>query len=138
MKTHMSATFGCVILAVLSVSGCISRSAVVKNTFLLEAQRSGQAKKGESEVILAVQPFSITPAFQRNGIVVRISENEYAADYYNEYFVPPAVMVTGLTRQWLAESGLFNQVLSPNSTVKKGVAVALLISFFSGQKAEAR
>jgi len=117
MKVNVSAKIVCAVLAILSLSGCLSRSAVVKNTFLLETLRNGTKRESGSQEILSVQPFSIAPAFQRSNIVSRIGENEYEADYYNEYFVLPAVMVTNQTRQWLTESSLFKQVLSPGSTV---------------------
>jgi cholesterol transport system auxiliary component len=96
----------------------MSRTSVVKDTFLLEVQRSGTAVVSGSKAILSVQPFSIAPAFERNSIVSRVDENEYVADYYNEYFVSPAMMVTNQTRQWLVESHLFAHVLSPSSIVQ--------------------
>jgi cholesterol transport system auxiliary component len=119
MKISPMAKKACLILAAVSMTGCLSqRAAVTKNTFLVETRRSGQALQGDSQALLTVQPFSIAPEFQRHGIVSRVDEHEYAADFYNEYFVSPAAMVTHQTRQWLAESGLFGQVLSPSSMVQ--------------------
>ena len=105
------------LLIVLLGSGCASRTAIVKDTFLLNAQRPGASVRGASETILAVQPFSIALAFQGKGIVYRTDENQYKSDYYYEYFVSPASMITNQTRNWLSESGTFGQVLSPISSV---------------------
>ena len=71
-----------------------------------------------SKTILAVQPFSIAAAFQGKGIVYRTGEDQYESDFYHEYFVSPAPMMTEQTRNWLADSNVFGQVLSPISSVK--------------------
>ncbi len=106
------------LMMVLLYSGCASRKAIVKDTFLLDTQRSGKSVQATSEVILAVQPFSIAPAFGGKGMVYRTGENRYESDFYNEYFVSPAAMMTDQTRNWLADSGVFAQVLLPTSSVK--------------------
>ena len=105
------------LLIVLLCTGCGQRTAVVKDTFLLSAQRPGASVQSSSETVLAVQPFSIAPAFQGKGLVYRKDENQYESDYYNEYFISPASMMTNQTRNWLSESGAFGQVLSPVSSM---------------------
>jgi cholesterol transport system auxiliary component len=105
------------LLIVLLGSGCASRKAIVKDTFLLNAQRDGASVQATSETVLAVQPFSIAPAFQGKGLVYHTDENKYESDYYNEYFVSPASMMTNQTRNWLSESGVFAEVLLPISSV---------------------
>ena len=104
------------LLIILSSAGCMQRKTFVKDTFLLNAQRGDVSVQAASETILAVQPFSIAPAFQGKGLVYRTGENQYESDFYNEYFVSPAAMMTEQTRNWLAESGAFAQVLPPISS----------------------
>ena len=106
------------LIIVLLYSGCASRKAIVKDTFLLVAQRPGESIQADSETVLAVQPFSIAPAFGGKGLVYRTGENQYESDYYNEYFVSPAAMMTDQTRHWLSASGVFTQVLLPTSSVE--------------------
>ena len=106
------------LMIVLLYSGCASRKAIVKDTFLLDAQRGGASVQAASETILAVQPFSVAPAFGGKGLVYRTDENQYESDFYNEYFVSPAAMMTEQTRNWLSESGVFAQVLSPISSAE--------------------
>ena len=106
------------LLIILSSAGCMQRKNIVKNTFLLDAQRGGASVQAASETILAVQPFSIAPAFQGKGLVYRTGDNQYESDFYNEYFVSPAAMMTDQTRNWLAGSGALAQVLSPISSAE--------------------
>jgi cholesterol transport system auxiliary component len=96
----------------------MQRKNIVKETFLLDVQRGGEPVQATSETILAVQPFSIAPAFQGKGLVYRTGENQYESDFYNEYFVSPPAMMTEQTRNWLAGSGAFAQVLSPISSAE--------------------
>jgi uncharacterized lipoprotein YmbA len=98
--------------------GCAGRKSVTRDTFLLEAQWEGTKAEAGDETVLAIQPFSIAPAFQGKGLVYRTGENQYESDFYHEYFVSPAPMMTDQTRNWLSDSGVFGQVLSPISSVK--------------------
>ena len=118
MNRHTKTLMVIGLLIVLFSPGCAGRKAIVKDTFLLDAQRGGAAVQAASETILAVQPFSIAPAFQGKGLVYRTGDNQYESDFYNEYFVSPSAMMTDQTRNWLAESGAFAQVLSPISSVE--------------------
>ena len=106
------------VLIALICSGCAQREAILKDTFLLDAQRGGQSLKASPKTVLAVRPFSIAPAFQGKGLVYRTDEDQYESDFYNEYFVSPSAMMTDQTRDWLSESGVFAEVLLPVSSVK--------------------
>jgi cholesterol transport system auxiliary component len=119
MKMTMKFQLACLSLAIIGAVGCFpSRKPVVKGTFLVQARRSGSPVDSDSQESLIIQPFSIAPAFQKNSVVSRTGENEYESDFYNEYFVSPAQMITDQTRNWLADSGLFAQVLSQFSSVQ--------------------
>ena len=106
------------LLIAVICSGCAQREAILKDTFLLDAQRGGQSLKASPKTVLAVRPFSIAPAFQGKGLVYRTDEDQYESDFYNEYFVSPSAMMTDQTRDWLSESGVFAEVLLPVSSVE--------------------
>ena len=118
MNRHTKTWITIGLLIAVLCPGCAQRKAIVKDTFLLDAKRPGASVQSSSETILAVQPFSIAPAFQGKGLVYRKGENQYESDYYNEYFVSPHAMMSDQTRNWLAESGALAQVLSPVSSVE--------------------
>jgi len=118
MKIYKKTLMAMGLLMILLYTGCARRTAIVKDTFLLDVQRSGASVQAGPETILTVQPFSIAPAFQGKGLVYRTDDNQYESDFYNEYFVSPAAMMTEQTRNWLAGSGAFVRVLSPVSSVE--------------------
>jgi ABC-type uncharacterized transport system auxiliary subunit len=100
---------------ILLTAGCVHRGHVIRERFLLEAQRDSTPSPKAAGRILAVQPFSIASAYEGKGVVSCVSENQYKSDFYGEYFVGPAQMITEQTRNWLSGSGLFDRVLSPVS-----------------------
>ena len=118
MKINQKQASIIILSSLLFSTGCMNRKAIVKDTFLMDAQRAGSPAQAASEKILAVLPFSIAPAFEGNGVVSRVAENRYKSDFYNEYFVSPAQMIADQTRNWMFQSGLFAQVLSPISSVQ--------------------
>ena len=118
MNRHTKRLMAMGLLIAVICSSCAQREAILKDTFLLDAQRGGQSLKASPKTVLAVRPFSIAPAFQGKGLVYRTDEGQYESDFYNEYFVSPSAMMTDQTRDWLSESGVFAEVLLPVSSVK--------------------
>jgi cholesterol transport system auxiliary component len=118
MRIHLRTATAIVLPVIFFSVGCAHRRAIVKDSFLLEAKRDLVPVQQAAGNILAVQPFSIAPAFEGKGIVSRVGENQYESDFYNEYFVSPAQMIAEQTRNWLSGSGLFAQVLLPVSSVE--------------------
>lgn len=104
-----------IIVAVL-LSGC-SRDAVNKNQYaFISPPQTGQQPE-QLNMVLEIRPFSIDPSFSSRQMVYRVSEFKYVQDYYNEFLVSPAVMITHNTRNWLSQSNMFTTVLEPGSTV---------------------
>ena len=104
---------GLVVLAV-AVCGCAQRTAN-QHQYVLAASRPGASVAAQSSAILEVRRFTIDAAFADRQLVYRLGASEYESDFYHEFLVTPAVMVTDRVRQWLAHSGVFANVLVPQS-----------------------
>ncbi len=59
---------------------------------------------------LLVRELSISPEFATSFFVYQISPVQYREDYYNQFMVPPARMITDLLRENLYGSGLFRPI----------------------------
>lgn len=121
------------ILILLTSAGCGS-APYNKRYYILDANRHSKAKKTCSDIILDVRTFTIDSAFDSKGLVYRKGEFEYEADFYNEFLVSPATMITEKTRSWLSQSGLFARVLdkagySEASHILEGNITSLYIDF---------
>ena len=68
--------------------------------------------------MLEISRFTIDSAFESKGLVYRKGKFEYETDFYNEFLVSPATMVTEKTRTWLSLSGLFAWVLDKGSCIE--------------------
>jgi cholesterol transport system auxiliary component len=98
------------------LSGC-GRSAVTKNQFAISPENISKQPK-QLEMAIEVRQFSINPLFSSKQFVYRVSDFKYKQDYYNEFLISPAVMMTEATRSWLSQTGMYPQVLGTNSTIK--------------------
>ena len=99
------------------LSGCGSRQAYNKKYFLLSATRQTQPTAAQTDLLLDVRRFTIDSAFAGKGLVYRTGQFEYESDFYSEFLVSPAAMITEKTRNWLSGSGLFKRVLDIASQI---------------------
>lgn len=111
------------LLAALAVAlaGCgLTRPTPVKQTYLLEAQPAAQAAQATAAApkpfALKVGTITVAAPFRGRTLVYRETDIKYEADFYSEYFVAPAAMLTEATTSWLASAGLFREVLPGAST----------------------
>ncbi|MEN6308232.1 MAG: hypothetical protein ABFD91_10790 [Anaerohalosphaeraceae bacterium] len=117
MRTQSICLIIICITAPLLVSGCGRRTAIVKDYYMIQSQRSMPPSAERSRMILEVVPFSIGAGYQSKGLVYYLGNQKYDSDFYSEYFMPPAQMITVQTENWLTASGLFAQVLPVTSLV---------------------
>lgn len=102
-----------ILLVPCLLTGCgwILQSGPQKHFYLLQAQRHQQTHRESQDSTLRVEPFSISQAFQGQQLVLRTEQHEFVQDYQRRFLIPAQSMLTELTRNWLARSGLFTHVL---------------------------
>ena len=98
------------LLVLLSACG-FSRPAPVKQTYLLQATAPTQAAASPRPAVLKVGTISVAAPFRGKSLVYRNGDLKYESDFYNEYFVSPAAMLTEGAASWLAAAGIFKEVL---------------------------
>lgn len=103
-------------LLAVALGGCsLKQASPTKQTYLLEAVRTGEARSGGSGAVLRVRDVRVVPAFEGRGFVYRTSEFGYENDFYHEFFIAPRAQFSEQTRRWLGASGLFGIVIDPAS-----------------------
>jgi cholesterol transport system auxiliary component len=98
-------------------SGCVSSSRANKLQYMLNPGQPQQVAGQQVQHVLEVDRFSIEAAFATKSLVYRTGEIQYTADFYNEFLVAPADMITEETRDWLSRSGLFVRVAGPAARI---------------------
>jgi len=102
-----------VAIAALVVAGCsLSRPAPVKQQFLLDPPAPPAIAKSQPTSV-RVGTINIAAPFRGRSFVLREADLRYETDYYNEFLVPPATMLTELTARALERSKAFARVVPP-------------------------
>ena len=95
----------------LAAGGCATATSHEERHYILEAVREGNAVRPARVGSLEVLRFSVDTAFAGKNLIYRLGELQYEADYYHQFLVAPGIMITEKTRRWLADSGLFHNVV---------------------------
>ncbi len=99
--------------ALAFVAGCsFTRSPLVKETYLLDPAAPPAVAKPQPGS-LRVGRISVAAPFRARSFVVRDTELQYSSDFYHEFIVAPALMLTDATARKLADAKVFASVSHP-------------------------
>ncbi len=107
-----------VLLLVCLLGACVKleRPTLDRKYFTLDAVRPAAVeKKVLIDKNLIVRRVKISPRYEDRDLVYKIGANVFESDYYNAFFVPPSAMITQELRVWMGDSGVFANVLGPES-----------------------
>src|SRR5205814_10105974 len=106
-------TYTIVALAALMFSACaFNRPAPVKQQYLLDPPVPAAVAKPQPTSV-RVGGINVAAPFRGRNFVLREADLRYETDYYNEFLVPPATMLTELTTRALERSKAFSRVVPP-------------------------
>lgn len=109
-------TITVVLAAAMIASGCsLSRPAPVKQSFLLDAARTGATQPKAFAGVLRVNRFTVAQSFNGRAMVYRADDQRFEVDFYNEFLALPATMMTERATSWLAAARLFDTVVPMTS-----------------------
>lgn len=121
MKQTISCCLSAGILALLPLlAGCLNveKSFPEKRYFILDVPRHGNLHLRGEGVVLRVRKFHVSPRYRGKGFVYRKGDLSYESDFYNRFFILPSSLITEEVSQWLASSGLFQNVVSTTSQLE--------------------
>ena len=124
------------------LSGCGQSALADRKYYLLDAAHPGKPVAIHSDSTLRLRRFNVDEAFAARQLVYRVDEFRYESDYYHQFLVLPGVMITQVTRDWLADSGLFGRVIAVGSRLEstyllEGNVIALYADFTQKSAPEA-
>ena len=102
--------------AVLALAGCsaISRPSPVRQTFLLDPPAPPAVAHSQPGT-LRVGTVNIAAPFRGKTFVYRVSDLRFDTDYYVEFLVPPATMLTEQTTRALDHAKPFARIAGPGA-----------------------
>ena len=95
----------CALAALLAACSAITRAPAVRQTFLIEPAPLSAVTQSQPGA-LRVGTISVAAPFRGKSFVFRIDELRYETDYYDEFLVTPASMLTDQTARALVRARL--------------------------------
>ena len=125
---------GILTLALSLLPSCVdlSRTNPEKQYYRLHVERAGPKGSKISDTRVHVSRFAVSPGFGTKELVYHKGRQEYESDFYNEWFLPPAIMVTQEIREWLNDSGIFETVVTPSSLVEPNYILEGIVNSLYG------
>jgi cholesterol transport system auxiliary component len=102
-------------LASLAACSAITRPAPVRQTFLIAPPAVSPVAQPQPGA-LRVGNISVAAPFRGKSFVFRVDELRYETDFYDEFLVPPASMLTDQTTRALARARPFTRIAGPGAT----------------------
>jgi ABC-type uncharacterized transport system auxiliary subunit len=97
------------------LTGCLSRQALVRQTFALQtaAPLNGAAPAGQA--VLEVRAVEVSPRFEGREFIYRLGADLYQADPYAGFLVSPSRELAIALRSGFRNSAAFKDVVEPES-----------------------
>lgn len=115
------AAWALIALAAVGCSGAkklFEKTPPRKDRYLIAPERPIGGEAAPQPATLAIKLFEISAPFKDKGLVYRLTDLKYDSDFYREFFVSPAVMITEATGRWVDRSGVFARVIEGGSGVR--------------------
>jgi len=116
----------------LLLSGCLSRPALVRQTFALSSPAPSDTKATTGVGVLALRSCTVSPLFAGRALVYRLGPETYEQDPYAGFLVNPNDTVALEVRSQLRNSGVFRVVTEPGSLLEADRWVEVYISELYG------
>jgi cholesterol transport system auxiliary component len=114
---HSVSFFSDLLVLLALCAGCvgIERSYPDKRYFVLEVSANASPSNPTANETLEVSNIRVSPRYADRSFVYRTSEAGYESDFYNQFLVAPASLITEEVRKGLTGSQLFKYVISSSS-----------------------
>jgi uncharacterized lipoprotein YmbA len=114
--------FGAVALIMVAamLTACtLTRPSPVKRTYLLEPTALPVAAT-QKPLTLRIGALAVAAPFRGRQLVYRYDDLKYEADFYSEFFVAPASMLSEATARALVSTNTFKRVIPPGAAPDDG------------------
>jgi len=105
------------------LTGCLSRPALVHQSFALQAPSLSKPADAASQGVLALRTVQVSPLFDDRAFVYRLGPDLYQADPYAGFRADPGRALGIAIRSALRSSGVFQDVTDPGSEVPADLAL---------------
>jgi ABC-type uncharacterized transport system auxiliary subunit len=122
-RASCSFWFGIALASAFLMSGCLSRPALVRQTFALHPEPPSKSLGPNGQGVLAIRTVDVSPLFEGRSFVYRVGPDRFETDPYAEFMVPPNLALEIALRTCLRTSGLFHEVTESRSQLQADTAL---------------
>jgi len=117
LSKHSVSFFSNLLALLVLCAGCvgIEKSYPDKRYFVLEAPANLSPTNPSANETLQVSNIRVSPRYADRSFVYRTSESGYESDFYNQFLVSPASLITEEVRKDLTASQVFKYVISASN-----------------------
>jgi cholesterol transport system auxiliary component len=109
MLRRLPALAALIVVTVILASCSLSRPTPVKRTFLLEPTLPVAATGNPKAATVRMGVVNVAAPFRGKTFTYRETDLRYESDYYDEFFIAPAIMFSDATAKALAASNVFRR-----------------------------
>lgn len=125
-------------LAAALLNGCLSRPALVRQSFAFASPAAGSVASPPHGPVLAIRRLTVAAPFDGQSFLYRTGEFSYERDPYAEFLDSPEQLLGPPIRAWLRESGKFAAVVEPGSALRPTLLVEVAVSRLYGDFRQGR
>jgi uncharacterized lipoprotein YmbA len=119
------------IVALLVTTGCLSRPAMVTQSFSIDPP-AAQSTGSPGGVVLALARVEIAPPYSGMSLVYRTGEHGLGRDPYARFAAPPAWLLTAAIRGYLLNADFVRDVVAPGAGTRSQAMVEVAVSKLEG------
>jgi len=115
-------------------SGCVSleRSYPDQHYFVIEVKRNVNPSTMPGNGVVEVADVQISPRYTEKSFVYRTSDARYETDFYNQFLVAPAALITEELRKGLTQSQVFRHVIGSSNQLQPTHVLQAAVSSLYG------
>jgi ABC-type uncharacterized transport system auxiliary subunit len=115
------------LLAIMLLSGCLSRPSLVRRSYTFPAPTSGAVATPANGRVLAIRRLMIAAPFAGQSFVYRTGEFSYEQDPYAQFLVPPEESLAEPLQAYFRQAGSFSAMAEPGSALKPDTFVEIAV-----------
>jgi uncharacterized lipoprotein YmbA len=119
------------IVALLVTTGCLSRPAMVTQSFSIDPP-AAQSTGSPGGVVLALARVEVAPPYSGMSLVYRTGEHGLGRDPYARFAAPPAWLLTAAIRGYLLNADFVRDVVAPGAGTRSQAMVEVAVSKLEG------
>ena len=123
---------GAVVAGTLAVAGCLSKPAIVSQSFSINPP-TPRTSIPSSGVVLSLARVEVAPPYAGQRLVYQVGENQFEIDPYAKFIAPPSWLLTVAIRGYLANADFVRDVTLSGSGGRPDAIVEVAVSRLTGE-----